>query len=78
MGPKIPRSTVLTPAEEAVVVAFRQKHDAGKLHPGFQAKDWPKGVWRQPTLRAEARYRWLGRKTLPTFTQAVEAPYPAL
>jgi hypothetical protein len=25
MGPKKPKSTVLTPAEEAVVVAFRQK-----------------------------------------------------
>ena len=25
MGPKVPRSTVLTPAEEAIVVAFRQK-----------------------------------------------------
>lgn len=25
MGPKTPRSTVLTPAEEAIVVAFRQK-----------------------------------------------------
>jgi hypothetical protein len=25
MGPKAPRSTVLTPAEEAIVVAFRQK-----------------------------------------------------
>jgi len=25
MGPKTPKSTVLTPAEEAVVVAFRQK-----------------------------------------------------
>ncbi|MEO5347753.1 MAG: CRISPR-associated endonuclease Cas3'' [Magnetococcus sp. YQC-9] len=21
-------------------------HDAGKLHPGFQAKGWPEGVWR--------------------------------
>ena len=25
MGPETPRSTVLTPAEEAIVVAFRQK-----------------------------------------------------
>ena len=25
MGPKVPKSTVLTPAEEAMVVAFRQK-----------------------------------------------------
>ena len=25
MGPKAPKSTVLTPAEEAIVVAFRQK-----------------------------------------------------
>lgn len=25
------------------VLAFL--HDAGKLHPGFQAKGWPKGIW---------------------------------
>lgn len=25
MGPRVPKSTVLTPAEEAIVVAFRQK-----------------------------------------------------
>ena len=25
MGPKVPKSTVMTPAEEAIVVAFRQK-----------------------------------------------------
>ena len=29
MGPKKPKSTVLTPAEEAIVVAFRQKTIAG-------------------------------------------------
>ena len=23
-------------------------HDIGKLHPGFQAKGWPQGIWRQP------------------------------
>lgn len=23
-------------------------HDVGKLHPGFQAKGWPKGLWKQP------------------------------
>lgn len=28
------------------IVAFL--HDAGKLHPGFQAKGWPSGVWRAP------------------------------
>jgi hypothetical protein len=37
MGPKAPRSTVLTPAEEAIVVAFRQKTllplDDGTLPP---------------------------------------------
>jgi CRISPR-associated endonuclease/helicase Cas3 len=26
------------------VLAFL--HDAGKLHPGFQAKGWPQGIWR--------------------------------
>ena len=24
-------------------------HDIGKLHPGFQAKGWPEGLWRGPT-----------------------------
>lgn len=28
------------------VIAFL--HDCGKLHPGFQAKGWPKEVWRNP------------------------------
>lgn len=28
------------------VLAFL--HDIGKLHPGFQAKNWPEGVWRSP------------------------------
>jgi len=28
------------------VLAFL--HDAGKLHPGFQAKGWPNGMWRKP------------------------------
>ena len=23
-------------------------HDIGKLHPGFQAKGWPKGLWNRP------------------------------
>ena len=23
-------------------------HDAGKLHPGFQAKGWPNGAWKGP------------------------------
>jgi CRISPR-associated endonuclease/helicase Cas3 len=29
-----------------VVLAFL--HDAGKLHPGFQAKGWPESAWRGP------------------------------
>lgn len=28
------------------VLAFL--HDAGKLHPGFQAKGWPEGAWNRP------------------------------
>ena len=28
------------------VIAFL--HDSGKLHPGFQAKGWPPGLWRGP------------------------------
>ena len=24
-------------------------HDIGKLHPGFQAKGWPDGLWKKPT-----------------------------
>lgn len=28
------------------LVALSFLHDAGKLHPGFQAKGWDKGVWR--------------------------------
>lgn len=28
------------------VLAF--VHDVGKLHPGFQAKGWPEGIWRGP------------------------------
>ncbi len=32
--------------ERLAVICFL--HDVGKLHPGFQAKSWPKGTWREP------------------------------
>jgi len=32
--------------ERLAVICFL--HDVGKLHPGFQAKGWPEGTWRQP------------------------------
>lgn len=32
--------------ERLAVIAFL--HDAGKLHPGFQAKGWPSGIWKAP------------------------------
>ncbi len=32
--------------ERLAVLAFL--HDAGKLHPGFQAKGWPAGIWKRP------------------------------
>ena len=44
MGPKAPRSTVLTPAEEAIVVAFRQK----TLLPLDDVLGWPEGNHPQP------------------------------
>lgn len=31
---------------QLIVLAFL--HDIGKLHPGFQAKGWPPGIWRGP------------------------------
>jgi CRISPR-associated endonuclease/helicase Cas3 len=33
--------------ERLAVIVFL--HDAGKLHPGFQAKAWPTGIWKAPT-----------------------------
>ena len=32
-------------------------HDIGKLHPGFQAKGWPSGLWRAP-LRGHLKEGW--------------------
>jgi CRISPR-associated endonuclease/helicase Cas3 len=32
--------------ERLAVICFL--HDVGKLHPGFQAKGWPEGAWREP------------------------------
>ena len=42
MGRRLSRPTI---ARLGVVVFL---HDIGKLHPGFQAKGWPHGHWRQP------------------------------
>ncbi|TWB64423.1 CRISPR-associated helicase/endonuclease Cas3 [Nitrospirillum viridazoti] len=38
----------LTPTMRAQLTAVTFLHDAGKLHPGFQAKGWPKGIWQGP------------------------------
>ncbi len=36
----------LVALERLAVICFL--HDIGKLHPGFQAKGWPEGAWREP------------------------------
>lgn len=36
----------LSPIQIARLAVLAFSHDLGKLHPGFQAKGWPKGVWR--------------------------------
>lgn len=38
----------LTPVVLARLAVICFLHDVGKLHPGFQAKGWPEGTWRQP------------------------------
>lgn len=40
------KSLSATHIARLAVLAFL--HDAGKLHPGFQAKGWQQGVWRNP------------------------------
>lgn len=35
----------LSPVHMARLAVLAFLHDCGKLHPGFQAKGWPKGVW---------------------------------
>ena len=42
MGRRLSRPTI------ARLGALVFLHDIGKLHPGFQAKGWPEGLWRQP------------------------------
>ena len=39
----------LTEADCQRLSALVFLHDIGKLHPGFQAKGWPPGLWRGPT-----------------------------
>ncbi len=41
-------------------------HDAGKLHPGFQAKGWPAGVWRWPKCGHVQQGAALFSKDAPT------------
>src|ERR1035437_315706 len=36
----------LTPSTMARLAVLTFLHDAGKLHPGFQAKGWPESAWR--------------------------------
>jgi CRISPR-associated endonuclease/helicase Cas3 len=36
----------LSPTVIARLAVLTFLHDAGKLHPGFQAKGWPDGIWR--------------------------------
>lgn len=38
----------LTAADCARLAALVFLHDIGKLHPGFQAKGWPPGLWNEP------------------------------
>ena len=44
----------LSPVDIARLAVLAFLHDAGKLHPGFQAKGWPKGVW-QKSLHGHVR-----------------------
>jgi CRISPR-associated endonuclease/helicase Cas3 len=39
---------VLSPEALSRLAALVFLHDVGKLHPGFQAKAWPGGIWRGP------------------------------
>ncbi len=41
----------LTDADCQRLSALVFLHDIGKLHPGFQAKGWPSGLWQGPTHR---------------------------
>ena len=38
----------LTAVDCECLTALTFLHDIGKLHPGFQAKGWPEGLWRGP------------------------------
>jgi hypothetical protein len=61
LGPKTPKSTVLTPAEEAIVVAFRQKTPP-PLDDGLGCFTLPQG--RHPNLSRSALHRCLQRHGL--------------
>ncbi len=43
--------TALSPLICQRLAALVFLHDIGKLHPGFQAKGWPSGLWRSPFTR---------------------------
>ena len=51
MGPKTPRSTVLSEAEEAIVVAFRKHDRQARAHAGVR----PPQAKRHQVLRADER-----------------------
>jgi CRISPR-associated endonuclease/helicase Cas3 len=40
----------LSDVDVARLVALVFLHDVGKLHPGFQAKGWPPGIWTAPVF----------------------------
>lgn len=40
----------LTRQDNSRLAVLSFLHDAGKLHPGFQAKGWPSGLWRRATV----------------------------
>jgi CRISPR-associated endonuclease/helicase Cas3 len=60
------QSMSATAVARLVVLAFL--HDAGKLHPGFQAKGWAPGTWKGPlhghVAEGEFLFSWSGIATL--------------
>ena len=47
----------LTRADCQRLAALAFLHDIGKLHPGFQAKGWPDGLWTRP-VRGHSQESW--------------------
>ena len=47
----------LTSADCQRLAALAFLHDIGKLHPGFQAKGWPDGLWTRP-VRGHSQESW--------------------